>query len=399
MTRTTRRTFLAGAGAVATASALNTGFAIGQTAQPDIVIGAAQPITGPFSFAGASLHAGLGDFCAWKNENGGVQRRKLRYVAEDSGFKVDQGVAIFKKIMASDKPSFFYGDRTEWCKAVSQEALASGSVITASPSLAGALADPVNLPQHFLSGPTYGSMHEILMEHIARSNPGKKPTIALVYTETEFGSDGIPASKARAERLGLPIVAEVVTKQSGIDVSPEVAKLRRAKPDIIIFQGYVVAPIPEFVKQLREAGVQSQIMGTIWSSDPPTYEAVAALGESYTGATPYRYAYETGFPMLAAMREFTQKNRPQMKHLSFFYTNAWLSGMIFAEIADRCIKADKPLTLPNMRAAMESMTNWDTGGITGLPVDLSRHQIPAGRLYRYNLSTKTMEPEGEWIKV
>ncbi len=30
---------------------------------------------------------------------------------------------------------------------------------------------------------------------------------------------------------------------------------------------------------------------------------------------------------------------------------AWLSGMIFAEAAERCIKANKPLTLPHMKAA------------------------------------------------
>lgn len=398
MLKTTRRKFLAASGAAAAVATVPR-FAIGQSANPEIVIGAAQPITGPFAFAGASLNAGLSDYIAWRNENGGVMGRKLRYVAEDSGFKVDQGVAIFKKIMASEKPAFFYGDRTEWCKAVAQEAIASGSVITASPSLAGALADPVNMPHHFISGPSYGAMHEVLMEHIARSNPGKKPTIALVYTETEFGNDGIPASKARAQKLGLPIVAEIVTKQSGIDVAPEVAKLRRAKPDFIVFQGYILAPLPEFVKQLVEAGVQSQIMGTIWSGDKLTYDAIAAAGGNYTGVTPYRYFYETGAPMLATMREYVQRTRPQMNYISFFYTNAWLSGMVFAEIAERCIKANKPFTLPNMKAALESMTAWDSGGISGLPVNLSGHQIASGRLYKYNSTSKAMEPGGDWISV
>ena len=80
----------------------------------EIVIGASQPITGVFSFAGVAMNNGLGDFVAWKNANGGVAGRKLRYVAEDSGFKLDQGVAIFKKIMAAEKPNFFYGDSTGW---------------------------------------------------------------------------------------------------------------------------------------------------------------------------------------------------------------------------------------------------------------------------------------------
>jgi branched-chain amino acid transport system substrate-binding protein len=73
--------------------------------------------------------------------------------------------------------------------------------------------------------------------------------------------------------------------------------------------------------------------------------------------------------------------------------------MIFAEIAERCIKADKPLKLPNMKAALESMIAFDTGGITGLLADLSTHQIPVGRLYSYDLEKKTMEPSSGWIKV
>src|SRR5262245_25689742 len=125
MTKLTRRTFVKAAGTAAAAAPFGGGFAIGQPANPDIVVGAAQPLTGIFAFPGASLHAGLGDFCAWKNAGGGVMGRKLRYIAEDTGFKIDQGVTIFKKIMASEKPSFFYGDRTEWSKAVGQEAAAA----------------------------------------------------------------------------------------------------------------------------------------------------------------------------------------------------------------------------------------------------------------------------------
>ena len=92
-------------------------FAIGrsqaQAHKGDIVVGASQPITGVFSFAGVAMNMGLNDFCTWKNSKGGVMGRKLRYVSEDSGFKLDQGVAIFKKIMAAERPSFFYGDSTQ----------------------------------------------------------------------------------------------------------------------------------------------------------------------------------------------------------------------------------------------------------------------------------------------
>lgn len=400
MTNLVRRKIVQSIGAAASLGP----FAITASAQAhkgDIVIGASQPITGVFSFAGTAMNNGLNDYVAWRNSKGGVMGRKLRYVSEDSGFKLDQGVAIFKKIMAAEKPSFFYGDSTQWAKAVSQDAIASNAIMTSSTSLASVVADPVAMPQHIVPGATYPRLHEILMEYIARAARGAatKPNIAYVYSDTEFGRDGIPGGKARAEKLGLPIVAEIVTKQSGIDVAPEVAKLRRAKPDIVIFQGYILAPMPEFVRQMREAGLNPQIMGTAWGLDKPAYDALGALGTKLTGVSMYRYGHETDSPMINNMREYLATARPELKHISPFYISSWFTGMIFAEVAERCIKANKPLTLPNMKAALESMTAWDTGGVTGLLADLSGHQVPVGRMYAYDADKKTMEPASSWIKV
>jgi len=400
MHKLSRRTLVRAAGASALASPWAVREALAQAAKADIVIAAAQPVTGAFSTPGGYLNAGLGDYVNWRNSRGGVAGHKLRYVWEDTGFKTDQAVAVFKKLMAAEKPSFFYMDNTGSSKAIAQDALASGQIMTSSASLAGVLADPQGMPHHFIAGPTYGAMHEVLMEYIGRSaRAGTKPNIALVYSEQEFGRDGIPASKARAQQLGLPIVAEIQTKVSGMDVSAEVAKLRRARPDIVIFQGYVVTPIPEFVRQMREAGLNSQVMGTIWSSDQPLLDAMSAMKESYMGVVPYRYSYDPESPMMKTIRENVAKTRPEMKFVSHFYVNAWLAGMVFAEVAERCIKAGKPLKLPNMKAALESMRDFDTGGLTGLLADLSRHQIPSGRLYRLDPAAARMEAASGWIKV
>ena len=401
MTDISKRKLVKAVGAAATLGPWLMGNAQAQAHKGDIVIGASQPITGVFSFAGVAMNNAFNDFVAWKNANGGVMGRKLRYVSEDSGFKLDQGVAIFKKIMAAEKPSFFYGDSTPWSKAVAQDAIASGSVVTTSPSLAGVLADPVNMPHHFVPGSSYGQLQEILLEYIARTSRGAAamPKIAYVYSDGEFGRDGIPAAKARAEKLGLPIVTEIMTRSFGVDVPSEVAKLRRVRPDIVIFQGYLVAPIPEFARQLREAGMAPQIFATQWALDKMTYEPLGAMGTRLTGVNNYRYPHDTESSMMKVIREQAAKNRPSAPGISTYYICAWLSAMVFSEIAERCIKANKPLTLPHMKAAMESMKSWDTGGLTGLLADLSGHQIASGRIYSYDSDKKTMEPASGWIKV
>ncbi|MDM0015140.1 ABC transporter substrate-binding protein [Variovorax sp. J22P168] len=393
-----RRTITAGIGAAAVLGPLAVR---AQGTKPDIVIAGAQPLTGLFSFAGVASDLGLAEYCNWRNANGGVLGHKLKYVSEDTSYKVDVGVPVVKKMMAEYKPSFFFVDGTGLGKATARDLIEAGTVMVTSTSCAQALVDPVSMPHYFSTGPTYPLMQEILMEYIASTAKGsaKKPTVAYVYSELEFGREGIPAGKARAEKLGLPIVAEIVTKPAGVDVSGEVAKLRRAKPDFVIFQGYVLAPIPEFIRQMREAGLTSQVVGTTYSMDIPTYQAIGALGEKWTGLFPYRYAYDKEATMARTMREQITKAKPDLKDISIFTIQAWLSGMIFAEIAERCIKAGKPLNLANMKVALESIKNWDSGGLIGLPVDLSLHRIATGRMYSYNAGTKQMDPISDWIQV
>lgn len=395
-----RRQVVQGIGAAALSPIL-THHAPGIAQQTDIVIGAAQPVTGVFAFAGTQMHYGLNDYVQWRNEKGGVQGRKLRYVMEDSGFKVDQGVAIFKKIMASDKPSFFYCDGTPLVKAITRDAVDSKHVMTSSTSLAAAAADATSAPQNFVPGPTYSRLHEVLMEHVNKTWKGaEKPRIAYVYTEAEFGIDGIPAAKARAAKLGLPIVAEVITKPGGVgvDISTEVAKLRRARPNIVVFQGYINSPMPEFARQMKEAAMEVEIYGTAWGLDKPAFDGLAAVGENLTGVSPYALGDED-VPMIREIRAYLNKARPGTTHISPFYISSWFSGMVFAEIADRCLKERKALTLDNMKAALESIKGWDTGGLVGLPVDLGAHETRIGRVIRYNPTRKAMEPAGDWIKV
>lgn len=393
-----RRVLGAGLGFAGLAAGLPIMPAIAQSGE--IVFGAAPPITGVFAFAGIGLHQGLNDYCEWRNTKGGIAGRKVKYVAEDSGYKMDQAMSVFKKIMGAHKPPVFYGDSTGWSKAAAKEISRMGSVLTSAPSFSSDLADPKNVPYHFMAGPTYAAMCEILLEYISRTSKGAaKPAVALVNSDTEFGRDPIAATKAKAKALGIPVVMEIMTKPGSVDVSSEVAKLRRAKPDYLIFHGYVLAPIPEFIKQMRAAGMNVTPMGTIWSMDKTTIDAMGAAAEGWMGVMPYRYSYDTkDAPTMQVMTAFAAKVRPQMQYVPLFYTNGWLTAMIFTEVIERCLKAGKTLNGPNMKAALESINAWDTGGVTGLLASLKGHQIASGRIYMYNAKTKLLEPASGWIK-
>jgi branched-chain amino acid transport system substrate-binding protein len=364
----------------------------------EIVIGAAPPITGVFAFAGAALHAGLGDWIEWKNGKGGIAGRRLRYVAEDSGYKVDQSVAIFKKIVAQHKPPLFYGDSTGWAKAIAPEVSQLGSVLATGPSFASDLADPAKAPYYFMPGPTYSGQIEVLLEYVSRSAAGAaKPSVAFVYSDTEFGRDPIAAGKAKAAKLGIPVVLEVITKPGAVDVSAEVIKLRRAKPDFVIFHGYVLAPIPEFMRQMRDAGMSARGMGTIYSMDKTTIDQMGAVGAGFLGVMPYRYSFDTQKTATMELIREVGSRKPNNPWQTTFYTQGFLVGMIFEQVIGRTLAAKKELTGPNMKAALESINKWDTGGIFGVPISMKTHSIPVGRVYL--VKGTTIEPNSDWITI
>ena len=385
-----RRSLLLAAGAALTTPLL-TQLAHAQAGGEDIVIGGSIPMTGVFAFAGVGINLGIGDYVKIVNDAGGIKGRKLRYVPEDTGYKVDVSVAAYKKITSQNKVNFYYGDSTAFSKTINPELERSASTLMAGASFATELNDPKKFPSQFLVGPDYTEMFGILLKHIAKEKPGAK--VAFVYSDSEFGRDPIDSSEALAKKLGLSVVVKIMTPAGSVDVSTEVIKLRRAAPDYTIFHGYILAPIPEFITQGKQMGMTSKWMGTFWTMDSSTVMKMGPAGDGFMGVMPYRYYYDTSAkaPMLDKIRAM----RPEYQ--STAYMQGFLAAMLFTESAKRTLDAGKPLTGDNLKAALNSIKDFDTGGVIGVPITIKGNSIPVGRVYKADMKAQKMLPASDWI--
>lgn len=382
----TRRTALA----LALATALGGAPA---RAADDIVIAGSIPLTGVFAFAGVGVHAGIQDYVKIVNDAGGVAGRKVVYVAEDTAYKVDQSVAVFNKLTSQNKVNLYYGDSTAFAKTINPELNRLGTMMMAGASFATELNDPKVYPLQFMAGPDYTEMFGILLQHIAKVKPGAK--VAFVNSDTEFGRDPIGPSEALAKKLGLDVVVKIVTPPTAVDVSTEILKLRRADPDFTIFHGYVLAPLPEFMNQAKQLGLKTKFMGTFWSMDNSIWGKVGEAADGFMGVMPYRYYYDTEgkSPMLEKIRAM----RPEYQ--STPYMQGFLTTMLFLESAKRVLESGKELTGPNLKAALNTIENFDTGGIIGMPITITGNSIPVGRVYRYDAAKKSMVADSDWIRL
>ncbi len=366
-------------------------------APEEIKIAACQPITGRFAFAGVHLNAGLGDYIAYANEKGIVKGKKLVYIYEDTGYDTEKAVATFKKMMAQHNPAVMYGESTGQGKALGPELKSRYKVLYGGTSFSSELADPANHPYTFVSGPTYTDQFNILLEYVAKHPKKGKPKVAFFYSDTEFGKDPIAAAKARAGQLGIDVVAEIVTKVGAVDVTTEVLSLKKAQPDYVIFQGYVLAPIPEVIRAARDHGLATTFMSTFWSMDKAIIEKLGPDAEGYMGVNPYAY-YWDDVPAVIAMRKYNERVHPGEKYRPNSYIQGWFTGMVFVETIRRVVDAKKPVTGDNLKDALATIKDWDTGGITG-KVTFTNNKAGVGRVYRANVQKGIFEPASDWIYV
>jgi branched-chain amino acid transport system substrate-binding protein len=52
-----------------------------------------------------------------------------------------------------------------------------------------------------------------------------------------------------------------------------------------------------------------------------------------------------------------------------------------------------------MKAALNSIKDFDTGGIIGVPISVPGNTVPVGRIYQYDASAKQMQPVSDWISL
>ncbi|SFJ44946.1 ABC transporter substrate-binding protein [Aerobium aerolatum] len=385
----TKRTFMA----LAASSALVTAVPAFAQESGEIVIGGSLPLTGVFGFAGVAIEAGIQDYIKIINEEGGIHGRKLRLAYEDTGYQVDQSVAVFNKLTSqNENMHLYYGDSTAFSRTINPELVRRGDMIMAGASFATEINDPVNFAPQFIAGPDYTEMYSILLEYIAKEKPGAK--LVFVNSDTEFGRDPIASSTARAKELGLEVVDQIITPPGAVDVSTEVLKLRRARPDYAIFHGYILAPLPEFMTQAKQLGLDTKFMGTFWSMDSSIWESVGDVADGFMGVMPYRYYYdEEEAPMLERIRQM----RPTYQATG--YMQGFLTAMLMSEAVKRTLDEGKELTSTNMKAAMNSIKDFDTGGIIGVPISVPGNTVPVGRIYQYDAGEKKMQPVSDWISV
>ena len=366
-------------------------------AEKNPTICAVHPFTGRFAFAGIHGADAMEDAVAMANEEGGVNGKKIEYYWADGEYKNDVGIAAFKRLYAQHKPHCMFGQSTGMTKALAPEIKDRYKVLYSAYTFAEIAATPEKNPNMFIAGPKYSEMFGVLLKYIAKEKPGAN--IAFFYSDTEFGREPIPVGRELCKKMGLNLVAEEIAKVGGVDITTQILDMKRKKVDYCIFHGFVVTPIQNVIKQSKDYGLNCKFMGTFWSTEKHLLDQLKGLAGEYMGVTNYSYYYQEEYPMIKKIREWTKKKHPKFaEYRSQAYMMNFLTMQIFIECFRRADKSGA-INGDSLAKALESIKNFDVGGLM-LPVTISKnHSIPVGRVMKGNPKTMKFDPVSDWISL
>jgi branched-chain amino acid transport system substrate-binding protein len=368
-------------------------FGLGATtglAQDQIVVGAVQTTSGPLGAFGNEINAGLNDALMMANSVGGVNGKKLKYVMADGKYNPAEDKVFFDKIFSENKPLVMYGNSTELCKMLAPEIAKHYKVLFSGATFSSEIANAALYPSSFIAGPTYGDQMAIVLKYIAKEKPGAK--VAFFHSDTEFGRDSIKFGKLMCEKLRLSLVTEQIADIKGGDITAQVDALEKARPDYVVIHGFLVAPVPDLIKQCREAGMKCSFIGTFWGATELLLEKLGPLAEGYLAVNPYSY-WSMDEPMIKKIKDYNAKNYPDVKYRPIYYMHGFLTGLVFTETLKRADKAGE-LNYDGITKALQSLKNFDTGGLTP-PLTIKNNRFPVARVWKANVEKKTFEPVTE----
>jgi branched-chain amino acid transport system substrate-binding protein len=181
--------------------------------------------------------------------------------------------------------------------------------------------------------------------------------VAIVYFQDDWGLFVKDATAAEVEKLGSKVVlSEAMTPQAR-DFRSLITKIRSVDPDVIFLASHY-QPSSIFMKQLRQAGIDTPVGGADTLYNP---EFVALAGEAAEGVIATTY-YFPGDPTKAGFtKSYTEMfGRGPDQWAAFAYD----AIAITAEAARTVLASGNELTREALRDALEGLEPFS--GATGV---------------------------------
>ena len=325
-----------------------------------IKVGAIFDLTGPTADVGTDYADGMRGYADWVNMQGGIEGRPIDLIYQDYAYQVDRAEQLYSQFV-SEGAVVFMGWGTGDTEALRLR-VTEDEIPFSSASLSHVLGDPAEAPYNFLVAPTYTDQFRIALDWIAANHGEGTPVVALMHNASPFGlSPSRYGGVEYAEAIGVDLTLYEMPR-AAVDFTGEFSRVRQSGAQYVIFQN-TSGPAAVAIQNARSLGLDPTFICLNWCANAQLVDLAGEGAEGVMGTIPYA-PLSVDVPGTRVIREYLEAKGESVEGKTNAYTQAWWTFSVFAEAMRQVLASGQELTGANIKAALETFTDLDMGGVT-----------------------------------
>jgi len=255
------------------------------------------------------------------------------------------------------------------------------------------LVDIEEAPFNFLVGTTYSDQMVMALQWALEDAAGKgvDPSVVVFHHDSPFGESPVPDGKDFADANGMAYMNLAMPK-GATDLTPQLTQAQDAGVNYVIIQN-VSSPAALLMKNARSLGMMDnvQFICLNWCADELMIKLAEGAADGAMGVLPFTADFTV--PGAKDAAELLKSKGDSLENQGVHYTQGWWTMATMVEGIKRTLDGGKDLSGANIRASLEAMKNFETGGVTS-PLNFSATD------HRGNDAAKIHQVQGDrWVPV
>ena len=351
-------------------------------AADEIKVGGIFDLNGVTSDVGKSYASGVRDGVAWTNGSGGINGKQIKLIEVDYGYKIPEAVAAYKRMVGDDKVVLINGWGTGDTEGL-KEFVNKDKVPYISASFSGHLTNPAKTPYNFFVAPSYSDQLRAWLSWVkadAKGKPGN-PKVAFMYGDNAYGKSPMEAGRQFCKENGLDLVDEAVLPSPFPDATSQLLNLK-AKGAEYAYINVTTTGVSTVLKDAKKLGLTIKFGSNPYGFSEALPAVAKEAAEGVTGVMP-DVPFGEDVPGMKRLTDFHAKHHPADTH-DALYVRGWTYVLVWTEALKRADKAG-PITGESVRAAFETLVNFDLGGLTSNVTYTATDHRPATKTPIYQI--------------
>ena len=231
--------------------------------------------TGAYAPNGIPFANGAADYITMLNErDGGINGVKLVMEECETGYATDKGVECYERLKGKGPTgaAYFSPLSTGITFALTEKVPGDKIPLLTTGYGRSESRNGAVFPWNFIAVGSYWTAADIAIQHVAKELGGidklKGKKISLVYHDSPYGKEPIPALEARAKLNGFTFKAIPVT-HPGVEQKSQWLAIRQDRPDYVLLWGWGVMNSTSIKEAAAVAYPRDKIIGVWWSGAEP----------------------------------------------------------------------------------------------------------------------------------